>query len=223
MTRIVTCRVDELKSSATTVDKGSDAETANQVVARAGLTLPGVSTFSLCPGDIMSIRHFALLSTAVRLWTAQPAIEALPVSNYRGREPSSMAFELVDANGQPQYIGHGSLDSLAGTPPWMRLWAKRERLGGALGTWLRSLPAPPELSWAHIPSVLLPKAAAIGVARLRRKALARDGVKLLTVRDHGGGGAPRPVLGYRSLRAAAKAMGLPLSTLGDRLGRRPAG
>jgi hypothetical protein len=126
------------------------------------------------------------------------------VSNYAGCTPASHCWCWVDERGTPKYIGHGTT-SVDGEPPWQRLWLQRERVGGPLGEWLRSLSAQPALDWRTVPASPLTASAAAQLCQLLRR---RGGVQLLTARDYTGSGRMVPALGYRSLRELARQLGV---------------
>jgi hypothetical protein len=126
------------------------------------------------------------------------------MANFNGREPASHCWCWADEGGTPKYIGWGSLNA-DGQPPWQQLWDQRERQPGQLGDWLRSLDAQPALDWSRCPTSAMPASAAAALAKLLRRLA---GVELLRNRVYRGAGPRRPCLGYRSVTAAAAALGV---------------
>lgn len=139
------------------------------------------------------------------------------MSNYNGRANASHVYEWHDDTG-PRYVGWGTIGR-DGSMPWERRWAARADDRSELGQWLAQLSSKPKLDWRALPSVALDRGTARALARWRRKQLRAAGVVLLHDREYHGSGPRRPVLGYPSLRAAANALRIPVSTVWDRLRR----
>lgn len=115
-------------------------------------------------------------------------------------------YEWVDDAGV-RYVGWGSIHHRTGETPWQRRWAARHTDRSELGAWLRSLSGPPRLSWAVLPSTAMPRQACAWIMRRRRAELHAAGVVLLGGQRYVGSGPHKPVLGFPTIRAAARAMG----------------
>lgn len=128
------------------------------------------------------------------------------------------AWEWLDAEGTPMYVGWGR--TVRGVHPAQQLWGRRGKGRSELNTRLATFQNEPQRS-AAVPELALSKEDARNYCSARKLELRKKSVKLLSGRPyssrHGGGSALRVVDGdgnvHDSVRDAAVAHGLNPSTV----------
>lgn len=127
------------------------------------------------------------------------------------------AWEWLDADGSPMYVGWGK--QVRGKHPAEVMWKQRKN-GSKLGDRLAALTTEPQRS-AAVPEVGLTKEEARTYCSARKRELHKNGVQLLSSRPHDsrrGGGSAVSVVDdagreHESVRAAAEFHGLNPSTV----------
>ena len=124
------------------------------------------------------------------------------MGNNANREGGALPYHFVWEwrwSNRRVYIGWG-----VGLSPWTNFTAVA---GSDLEALLRE--ATPCLDWTLVPSTGFTRPAVVEVAKLLRKVRRNQGFTLVRSRPYAGAGLhPVPLGGYRSMRAAARALGI---------------